>query len=119
MATTPQNEFLTCQHCGNEMTYAAEDHGMTSQCPHCNQPVVLAGAPRTVEIQHRSVSTPKPSIWMREFWPSVPSRAVGLGLLTAMVLLALIIGALCGFEPASTIVRAWFPDAWFPEGTAR
>lgn len=122
MATTTQNEFLTCPHCGNEMTYAAEAQGMTSQCPHCNQPVVLAGAPRAVEIQPTPVSTPEPSNRSAGFWASCSDREKGritvLGAMVAIALATLILG-LCGVEPFSLIVRAWFPDAWFPEDGAR
>ena len=120
MATTPQNEFLTCQHCGNEMTYAAEAHGMASQCPHCNQQVVLAGAPRAVEIQPRAAFKPKPSNRIAGFWANCTdrekSRITVLGTLVAIILGTLIL-ALCGVKPFSyflPIFRAWLPEATPP-----
>ena len=123
MATARENEFLICEHCGNELTYDAEYHGMTSQCPHCNKQVVLAGAPRVVEIQHRAVFKPKPSNRIAKFWANCTerekSRIIIQGGFVAIVLLGTIILALCGVEPFSDIVRAWFPEAWFPKGESR
>ena len=65
MATTSEQEYLTCEHCGKTMVYDAESHGMVSQCPHCKKQVVLAGTSAEEFENVRKRQTKEPSVWAR------------------------------------------------------
>lgn len=60
-----QDSQYSCEHCGGQMTYAPEHLGMASQCPHCQQEVVLGGLASALKPTAK-----KESIWTKSFYTS-------------------------------------------------